>query len=485
MRQIILIAALLIPFVAGGGMGLLRFRADRPRNIYVMCAVGLTSVLTLATVFAPPETALWVFAFAPGFDVVFRLDGLGRLFAGMIAVLWPFVTLYAFGYMKNEERKNMFFAFFTLSYGATLGVALAGNLLTIYLFYEILTLVTLPLILQPMTHASDRAARKYMYLSFGGTAFVFIGLVFLTLTAGGTGFTLGGLAGLSDDAALVRLFYVLTFMGFGVKAAVFPLHVWLPDASVAPTPVTALLHAVAVVKSGVFAAMRLTYYNVGTDLLRGSWAQTFVMIVAIVTILYGSSRALAENHFKRRLAYSTVANLSYILFGVALMTPAGFAAAMLHMVFHAVMKICSFLCAGNVLKATEREYVSELDGLGRKMPITFACFTVSGLALSGIPLFCGFVSKWNLCEAAIDSGGWLAYVGVGALLVSALLTAGYMFTVVARAYFRPPQSDDTVYVRPGVSMLLPVVVFAVLCVVFGVWAQPVVDLVQNIAAGLI
>lgn len=224
-------------------------------------------------------------------------------------------------------------------------------------------------------------------------------------------------------------------MGFGVKAAVFPLHGWLPKASVAPTPVTALLHAVAVVKAGAFAVIRLTYYSYGTDFLKGTWAQYAVMAIVIFTILFGSSAALKQVHFKRRLAYSTVANLSYILFGVTLMTPIGLEAGVLHMLFHSIIKIGAFFAAGAVLHSTKREYISELDGLGKKMPITFGTFTVFALALTGIPLFNGFVSKWALASAAIQSGDTLSFIGIIVLLISALLTAIYMLNISVRAFF--------------------------------------------------
>ena len=220
---------------------------------------------------------------------------------------------------------------------------------------------------------------------------------------------------------------MLAFFGFGVKAAVCPFNSWLPDAGVAPTPVTALLHAVAVVKAGAFAIIRLTYYCFGTEFLRGTWAQTVVMTVTIVTIVYGCSRAVKETHIKRRLAYSTISNLSYILFGVTIMTPAGLVGALSHMIFHAVMKICSFFCAGAVIHQSGRNYVYELDGLGRRMPKVFGIFTVSAMALTGVPGLCGFISKWNLAKAAVESDNPLAFAGVGAplfLLVLAIVGFG-------------------------------------------------------------
>ena len=293
-------------------------------------------------------------------------------------------------------------------------------------------------------------------------------------------------AALAERKNIFLLIYVFSFFGFGVKAAICPLNSWLPQAGVAPTPVTALLHAVAVVKSGAFAIMRLTFYCFGVDFLRGTWAQYLLMGVVMFTIIYGCSMAVKETHLKRRLAYSTISNLSYILFGVVLMTPLGLVGALSHMVFHAVMKICSFFCAGAVMHQSERHYIHQLDGFARKMPKVFAIFTMSALALMGVPGLCGFISKWNLVSAAIESQNPMAYFGIGALLISALLTAIYMLTIVIRAYFPAKDFDyDTIadVKDPNWMMLLPLAVIAVMIVGFGLCSAPVTELLTAVAAG--
>lgn len=271
-----------------------------------------------------------------------------------------------------------------------------------------------------------------------------------------------------------------------MKAAICPFNSWLPQAGVAPTPVTALLHAVAVVKSGAFAAMRVTYYSFGTEFLRGSFAQHFLMVIVMFTILYGCSMALKETHLKRRLAYSTISNLSYILFGVVIMTPLGLGAALTHMVCHAFMKICSFFCAGAIMHQTGRHYIHELDGFARRMPRVFAIFTVSAVALMGAPGLCGFISKWNLAAAAIDSGNVLAWFGIGCLLASALLTAMYMLTIVVRGYF-PGEGFDYDSIAdvkdPNFRMLLPLLIFAAAMFLLGIHSQPFVDLFMRVAQG--
>ncbi len=323
----------------------------------------------------------------------------------------------------------------------------------------------------------------------GGAAFAFIGMIFVIVYGTTTEFVLGGVLDLEkvgERANILLLIYVIAFMGFGVKAAIFPFNSWLPQAGVAPTPVTALLHAVAVVKAGAFAILRLTYYSFGADFLRGTWAQYLLMGIVMFTIVYGCSRAVKETHLKRRLAYSTISNLSYILFGAVIMTPLGMVGALTHMAFHAFMKICSFFCAGAIMHQTEKHYIHELDGLGKKMPWVFGIFTVSSLALMGVPGLAGFISKWNLARAAVESGNKMAYFGIGCLLISALLTAIYMLSIVVRAFFPPQDFDEKTiegFSDPNWKMLLPLFVFAAVIIAFGLFSSPLVKFFEDVAGG--
>lgn len=479
---------ILIPFVAGLLLCALKLRSFRTLVGAALGITVLTSGLCWTLLLFGTNEPLTLARFSESLSLVLRLDGLSRFFVGIVATLWPLTVLYARSYMKDEAHLSMFFGFFTVSYGATLGVATAGNLFTMYCFYELLTLSTVPLILQPMTKEAVRATRTYLLFSFGGAAFAFAALVFL-LKSGATGpFTAGGLL-LSHPYGenITYLFWLFGFFGFGVKAAIFPLHGWLVRASVAPTPVTALLHAVAVVKAGAFAVIRLTYYCFGADILRGTWAQTAALLMTAFTIVYGSSLAVKDPHFKRRLAHSTVANLSYVLFGAVLMTPDGLSAGLLHMAAHACIKILAFFCAGAVLKQSGRTSVYELDGLGRRMPVTFTCFTFAALALMGLPPFSGFVSKWHLLTASVGVGG-VAYVGVGALLLSALLTAIYMLSCARRAWFPDRQADlsglSSVH-EAGWEMLVPLIVLALGTLLCGVFSQPILNVTDAIARGLI
>ena len=485
-----MVVVVLLPILFGVLIPLLPFKERRHMMIYLEGIVLVTSLLVWTMLLVQPEGRFVLFRFTGNLSVSFRLDGLGTVFAGIVSTLWPLATLYSFEYMKHEGHEKFFFMFYVITYGVTLGIALAEDILTMYFFYEMLSLVTLPLIMHTLTREAILASRTYLYYSLGGAAFAFIGMIFI-LTYGTTAvFTPGGViqaAALGDRQGLLQLIYVLCFCGFSVKAAMFPFSSWLPKAGVAPTPVTALLHAVAVVKAGAFTVIRVTYYSFGTELLRGTWAQTVVLGLTVFTIVYGCSRALKETHLKRRLAWSTVSNLSYILFGAALMTPLGLTGALSHMVFHAVMKICSFFCAGAVIYKTGRNYIHELSGFGRKMPKVFVIFTISGLALMGVPGLCGFVSKWNLAKAAVASENPLGYLGVAALLVSALLTAIYMLTISVRAFF-PGRDFDYSTISdvedPNWMMILPLVIFVIAMFVFGLHSEPVISALESIAAAM-
>ncbi len=485
-----IILVILIPILAGALVPMLSFKKRWHMEAFLECAVILNSILVWYLLLHHSDSTFLLAHFTGDLSICFKVDGMGMVFAGLVSALWPFATLYAFEYMTKEEHEKIFFLFYTMTYGITLGIALAANLLTMYFFYELLTLVTVPLVMHTLTREAILASRKYLYYSLGGAAFAFIGLIMIIIYGTTTDFILGGVLDLSKIGARtnVLLFvYVMAFMGFGVKAAVCPFNAWLPQAGVAPTPVTALLHAVAVVKSGAFAIIRLTYYSFGVDFLKGTWAQTTVMLVVMFTIVYGCSRAVKETHLKRRLAYSTISNLSYILFGVTIMTPAGLVGALTHLIFHAVIKICSFFCAGAVIHQTGKQYVHELDGMGYRMPRVFGIFTVSALALMGVPGLAGFISKWNLASAAVESGNPVAYFGIACLLVSALLTAIYMLSIVVRAFFPEKGFDDSQIKEnkdPNWKMLLPLFVFVFFIVAFGLYSQPLTDFFRDVAAGL-
>ena len=486
-----ILAVILLPIITGVLLPVLPFQSKKQRDLFNEIMVVINTIMVWYLILNRPADPFTVVNYTGDLSITFKIDGLGMVFGGLVATLWPLATLYAFEYMTKEERESVFFMFYTMTYGVTLGIAFAGNLLTMYFFYELLTLVTVPLVMHTLTREAILASRKYLYYSLGGAAFAFIGMIFVIIYGDTLSFTYGGvlnLAKIGDRTNILLLIYVMAFMGFGVKAAICPFNSWLPEAGVAPTPVTALLHAVAVVKSGAFATMRLTYYCFGVDFLRGTWAQKLLMAIVLITILYGSGQALRETHIKRRLAFSTISNLSYILFGVVIMTPLGLVGALSHMVFHAVMKIASFFCAGAIMHETERHYIHELDGLGYKMPGVFTVFTFSALALMGVPGLCGFISKWNLAQAAVSSGNAEAYIGIAVLMVSALLTAIYMMTIVIRAFFPGNGFDYTALEGikdPNWKMMVPLYIFVAGMILFGLFSQPIVDLFGKIGAGVL
>lgn len=489
MVEYFMLVPIMLPILCGLFMLIRPIKDRHQRNVFVEGMTVLNSFFVLCCLIYFNNQTLTVFKFFNNIGLAFRIDGLGLLFSCLICFLWPLATLYAFEYMLHEKRENTFFAFYLATFGVTVGVAFSGNLLTMYVFYELLSLVTLPLVMHTMTPDALRAGRKYMMYSIGGAGFAFLSLIFVLTYSSEFTFSYGGTipAGAFANTNEMLLLYVIGFFGFGVKAAVFPLHKWLPAASVAPVPVTALLHAVAVVKAGIFAIVRLTYYCFGTELLKGTWAQTVVMVAAMITVIYGSTMGVKEVHFKRRLAYSTVSNLSYILVGVTCMTPVGLVAGLCHMVFHAIAKICAFFVSGAFMYQTNRHHIYELDGIGRKMPVTFLCFAAASCSLVGVPTFAGFVSKWKLGEAAFSNPGWLPLIVVAVLLYAALMSAIYMLTVVVRAFFphKGYKREYLLYVKEANwKMTVPMVIFAVMLIYFGLHSGRFVEFVTKLAAGL-
>lgn len=488
MSPICLLLPILIPLIGGALIIPIRFKSNRSRNIYSGTVVLLTSVTVWLCMAFCMNTPITIYSFTSGFSITFSIDGLGAVFAGMLSVMWPPVMLYAFSYMEHEEKQRSFFAFYVMTYGAATGISFAADMTTMYVFYEMLTLVTIPLVSYYGNHDSMYAGRKYAAYTIGGASLAFFAVVLTTLSSEGGKFIYGGCLTGGYSEQIMKIAFLFGFFGFGAKAAVFPLFDWLPTASVAPTPVTALLHAVAVVNAGVFAVMRITWYVFGTELMRGSLVQKVCLATAIFSLLFGAVMALKERHFKRRLAYSTMSNLSYMLFGVMLMTPVGFEAGLAHMVFHGVIKMSLFLCAGAFMHKTGDSYIYEVNGIGRKMPVTFTCYTLGALSLTGIPLFCGFISKWQLLRGGAGDGTALGVIGCVALIISAFLCAMYTLTISVRAFFAGTERNP--YARcerdeASWLMLVPIVLFTVINVLFGVWPGGIMSLIEKIAGGVL
>ena len=478
----LILLTLLLPAAGGVLIALLRLKSARGRAVLTETVVLLTSAALLLLLLRPGEE-LSLPALTEGVPLTYRVDGPGSVFAALIAVLWPLASLYAFAYMEHEERPNGFFSWYTVTYGVTVSICFAANLATIYLSYELLTLCTLPLVWHKQDAASRAAAKKYALYCVGGAAMGFAALCALYGLGAGDFVSGGSLRVPQGQETWIGVLFMLAVLGFGTKAAVLPLSAWLPAASVAPTPVTALLHAVAVVNAGAFAVMRVTFQVFGPAALVGTWAQAAAMGLACATILFASCMAVREQHFKRRLAWSTVSNLSYMLAGTLLMTPEGLTGALCHLVFHGLMKIVLFYCAGAVLVQTGKEYVQDTRGLARRMPFTCAVYTLAALALTGTPPLVGFVSKWNLLTAAAASGTALGTVMQAVVITSAVLTALYLLPVAFSMYFRPLNADmaELAPCDPDLRMKLPLGLIGASLLLLGVFSEPIVAWLSGMA----
>ena len=490
MSSLILIIPILVPIIGGYLIIPLGFKNRKVRDAYAMAVVCITSILTWICLWKVGIVSATLYSFTRGFSIDLRADEPARLFAVMVSLMWPLVMLYAFEYMSHTRRGNSFFAFYVMTYGVTLGVAFSANMTTLYMFYDLLSLVTIPLVTHYADHESSFAGRKYAAYTIGGASLAFFTVVMTSIYNGAGNFLYGGNLYGPYDPGLMQLVFLFGFFGFGVKAAVFPLHSWLPTASVAPTPVTALLHAVAVVNTGVFAIMRLAWYTYGPDFLKGTLCLKIAQAFAVFTLVYAACLAVKQRHFKRRLAFSTISNLSYMLFGILLMTPEGLEAGLLHMVFHGVIKITLFMCAGAFMHETMHSYVYEINGVGRKMPVTFAMYTISALSLVGIPGLCGFISKLHLVLGGLEEGSALAVIGSAALMLSAFLCAIYTLSVSVRAFFpmegtdRYIGADDYVAKEVGALMLLPICTFTLVNVIFGLFPGPLTSFIEKMAWGI-
>ena len=415
------------------------------------------------------------FELLPGLPLVLRVDALALLFITLSAQLWFLTTIYAVGYLEESPHRSRFFGFFSLCVTATVGVAMAGNLLTFILFYEMLTLSTYPLVVHRGTPVARRAGEVYLLYTVFGGVLLLLGTVWLYTLTGTLEFQPQGVvSGLGQEyhAALIAIF-VLLIGGLGVKAALLPLHGWLPKAMVAPAPVSALLHAVAVVKAGAFGIIRVVYDIFGIQFAAGLGVMMPLAWLASATILYGSVRALFQDDLKRRLAYSTVSQVAYIALGIALVGPIASIGGLVHPVHQGVMKITLFFCAGNLAETLGIHKISEMNGVGRRMPWTMAAFTVAALGMIGVPPIAGFISKWYLGLGAMEVGAdWVLLVLAG----SSALNAMYFLPIVYRAWFLDvadewPQERHYPRAETSLALLLPPLVTAALALMVGLLAS--------------
>lgn len=453
-----IVLSVFLPFIGAIFIAIAGERRKNLKEAITVCTAFLTFLLTTILtqrLLNGESPFVKIIRFSNNVDFHLKVDPFGAIFANLSSFLWVFVSIYSIGYMRalKEKRQTRFYAMFATAIGSAIGVAYSGNLLTLYMFYEFLTLSTYPLVAHKETYEAIDAGRKYLAYLLSGAGAVLFGIVGIYLLYGTTDFSPGGFLAKKTDSPFLGILFFSLFFGFGTKAALMPLHEWLPSAMVAPTPVSALLHAVAVVKAGVFCVLRTVFYLFGPNLINMYEIWLISAIFACVTVLFSNILAIYEDNLKRRLAFSTVNNLSLIILGGLLLTPSSVKGALLHMFYHGFMKITLFMCAGAFYVATKKELVSQLHGIGKKMPHIMIPFTIGAMGLIGIPPISGFLSKWYLCKGAIEKN---EVIFLFVFLMSALLDAIYFAPIIFRGFFG--NGDNEGIKNPtSFSLVLPLV----------------------------
>ena len=490
---------LLLPVLVPVAIGLMLFipalNKRMPRTVLTILALLVTVGLLIPVLVEEPLT-LTLFTLSDSLPIFLHADTMGKIFACVMAFVWAVAGLYSFHYMAHEGKEQRYYALYLIYLGIVMGLCFSGSIVTFYMFVEAMTLLTMPTVRHSGQKEAIAAGLKYLIYSVLGASLVLLGVFVLSPYVSSQAFTAGGVLNVAKLEAESKLGYALTFallmlMGFGAKAGLFPLHGWLPTAHpAAPSPASAVLSGV-ITKAGVLGVARLMFCYLGVDFLRGTWVQTAFMCLALLTGFTGALLALRENHLKRRLAWSSVSQVSYILFGLSTLTPIGFVGALLHVVCHSLVKDTLFMSAGAIILKTEKTDVRDLEGIGRKMPVTMGCFTVASLGLIGIPPCMGFISKWYLAQGSmktldyITSGSvpaFLTWLGPVVLLISALLTAGYLMPIISNGFFKGDhhtEKDDVPY-----SMLVPLMVLAVLSVLLGAFPSMLTELFTALAGTL-
>lgn len=479
----LMIFTVVFPLISGLLMPVLKKFSDRKvKTAVVISLQAVTALFGLLTVFGE-NTSTKSFVFADKLTVGFTSDFTAKIFCSIVTVAWLLVTVYASVYMKHEKNEERFFLFSFLTESAMLGASFSDSLISMYVFYELVTVLSMPLVLHSLSRESVAAAKKYLYYSIAGAFMALFGIFVIGTNADTLNFSVGGV--ITDTTPLVLTAVFVMCLGFGAKAGLFPLHGWLPTAHpVAPAPASALLSGI-IAKAGVLAIIRTVFFTVGADKLSGTWVQTALLILALLTVLMGSMMAYREKIFKKRLAYSTVSQISYVLCGIFLFTEAGAEGALWQILFHAVVKVGLFLCAGAVIFLYGKTKVDELAGIGKKMPITFVCFTVLSLSLIGIPPTGGFYSKWYIATASLEASGIgaLSWIVPVILLASALLTAGYLLDISIKAFLKNEETEIKAVKEP-VPMVAVLIVLAVTAVFGGIFTEQTHSIMSAVASSI-
>ncbi len=484
-ESLILVTILLPLFGAAGIIATRRNPNIREGVTLLTASLMAVLVITIANRFMNGEIfELTIAEPLPGVAIAFKIEALGMLFALVAGLLWLVTSIYAIGYMRghNEKNQTRFFAAFAVAISCTMAIAFSANLFTLFLFYELLTLSTYPLVTHSGTEAAKRGGRIYLGILLGTSIGLFLlGILATWFIAGTVDFQQGGILAGKLDPAWAGLLFALFLFGIG-KAAVMPFHRWLPAAMVAPTPVSALLHAVAVVKAGVFTLLKVTIYIFGSDFILSNDVTGGLIWVAAITILLASMIAMTKDNLKARLAYSTVSQLSYIALGAMLASKAGLIGASMHIAMHAFAKITLFFAAGAIYVAAHKTLVSELNGLGRVMPITFGAFLIGTLSIIGLPPFGGMWSKWYLGLGAVETGQLLL---LAVLMISSLLNIAYLLPIPIRAFFSKPANGEhyTEIKEAPRTILLAMIITSTACVILFFYPDPFYKLASLAAGG--
>lgn len=487
----LILLPILFPILAG--FCLLVYRKEPERKL-LTAVTGICLVITSALVVSVlilAKQSLTLFYLTRTMPIYFRIDEVSVFFSLLTVIVFFCAGLFAFVYMKHEQKEKRYYGFYLMLFGVLNALCFAGNLITFYLFFELLTLSSLPLVLHTGTKEAIMAGLKYLFYSLCGAYASLFGIYFLYHNCETLTFTAGGVLQVSPASQEGRFLLLIAFvmiLGFGVKAGMFPMHAWLPTAHpAAPAPASAALSAV-IVKAGVLALIRVIYYIFGADFLRGSWVQTAWLTLALITVFMGSMLAYREPVLKKRLAYSTVSQLSYILFGLAVMHPDAFTGGLLHVLAHGLIKGSLFLIAGAIIYTTGKTKVDELRGIGKEMPLTMWCYTIVSLGLIGIPPTGGFVSKWYLAIGGLAGDiGIFRYIGPIVLLISALLTAGYLLPLTIRGFFPGADFDyKTLQKRePARLMTIPILFMTILSVIIGLFPNIITDYLTKFVSTLL
>ncbi|GGA22520.1 proton-conducting transporter transmembrane domain-containing protein [Neptunicoccus cionae] len=469
--------ALLLPVLAMfGNMAFAKQDNLRDGFTFVCAVLTFGAVLgVLANLGNSTSQEIVLLEMLPGLQIALQVEPLGLMFALVASGLWIVTHIYGLGYMRgnNEKHHARFFACFSVAISAAIGIAFSANLLTLFLFYEVLTVSTYPLVAHKGTPEAIRGARTYLGVLIGTSIALFLTAIIWTYTLAGTlDFVPGGILQGKVEGLLVPILLGLFAFGIG-KAALMPFHRWLPAAMVAPTPVSALLHAVAVVKAGVFTMLKVGVYTFGIDFLADTGASDWLMWIAAYTILASSIVAYQQDNLKRRLAYSTVSQLSYVTLGLALATQMGVMGGALQIAMHAMGKITLFMCAGAIYVATHKSNISQMKGLGRSMPFTYIAFLIGALSIIGLPPLGGSWSKWLLMVGAADADHQIM---IGVLMASSLLSLSYLLPVVAQGFFSssPDNPYNGIKEAPAFCYIPPVFT-AIGCVILFLYAGTLVE----------